>query len=268
MDNNDFDPTDDICRIYRENEEKLQPVLDSLKQLHAQPPRRIDYRMLAHSIYQADQTPIDAITGEQLRIALYRFSRESPSIVLDLSSCAAAGVDPLDAAASMRSPYPSHPGSTLPVESPASGTIAPEDPKPEPRKVLARARRGRAPDMDRHRAIGKIVSRHADWRANPASWREPSALARISADLDAAVESCDEPISLDTPLSWKTGKTTCLDGTRLRGWSEALELAPKSLVADQINYSLKMLRRYDGEAARGSGERESDNAKITPNDAK
>jgi hypothetical protein len=247
MPNNDFDSTDDICRIYRENEEKLQPVLDSLRQLHAQPPRRIDYLMLAHSIYQADQTPIDAITGEQLRDALFRFSRESPSIVLDLFSCEAAGVDPLDGAARMRSLYPSHPGSTLPAQSPASGTSAPpEDPKREPRKVLARARRGRAPDMGRHRAIGKIVSLHADWRANPASWREPSALARICADLDAAVESSDEPASLDTPLGWKTGKTRCLEEMRLRGWSDALDHAPKSLVADQINYSLKMLRRCDG----------------------
>lgn len=106
--------------------------------------------------------------------------------------------------------------------------------------AVAPRRRGFEANMDRHNSIAEIVSRYAPhWRENPASWRT-DALKSICADLDGATSS--DPSGLcEIPENWKTGKPGSLRGARVKGWGEALELAPGKLVIDQINSSLSMV---------------------------
>ncbi len=121
-------------------------------------------------------------------------------------------------------------------ESPTSSEIG---------KVTAPRRHGFEADMDRHRAIAAIVSRHApDWRENPASWKKAEVLTSICGHLDTAMSS--DPSGLyEVPGNWRTGKTESLKGTPAKGWSEALTFASRKLVSDQIGNSLSMVRKRE-----------------------
>jgi hypothetical protein len=122
---------------------------------------------------------------------------------------------------------------------------APRDKLAQIATVRAARRHGFEADMDRHRAITEVVSRHAPhWRENSASWKTPNVLKAICRDLDEA-KSSDESGSFEIPASWKIGKTESLRGTPIKGWSDALVLAPRKLVVDQIKNSLLMVRRSE-----------------------
>ena len=89
-------------------------------------------------------------------------------------------------------------------------------------------------DAARHSAIGESVGRHANWKGGSKNWRSDFLLKSICADLDQT--------KIDIPKNWRTGRTPSLKGVRLRSWVDALELGYKKLIADQIRYSLDMLR--------------------------
>jgi hypothetical protein len=113
-------------------------------------------------------------------------------------------------------------------------------------RSASQARRSGFPaNMERHKAISKIVSIHApNWRHRAASWKGTEVLKLICADLDKA-QNADESGLYDIPEGWRLGSTESLRNTPAKGWSDALQLAPAKVITDQIRYSLKMFRRYE-----------------------
>jgi hypothetical protein len=100
-------------------------------------------------------------------------------------------------------------------------------------------------NMDRHKAIAEIVSKHApNWREDPTSWKTSDVLSLICTDLDVAMSS-DESGLYEIPESWKMGKPESLGGAPARGWLDALTLAPKKFISDQIGNSLLMVRKSE-----------------------
>jgi hypothetical protein len=62
--------------------------------------------------------------------------------------------------------------------------------------------------------------------------------------LDKAA-SLDESGRYEIPEPWKKGgKTKALGGAKAKSWSDALQLASKKLVIDQIKTSLKMVLKH------------------------
>jgi hypothetical protein len=133
-----------------------------------------------------------------------------------------------------------------PPASPSGSETVPQE-KPILVPIVQAARRhGFEADMDRHNAIAEIVSRHApNWRENPASWKKAEVLKSICVDLDTATSS-DQSGLYEVPGSWSTGKPESLRGAPARSWSEALKLAPRKLISDQIGSSLTKVRRKEG----------------------
>jgi hypothetical protein len=126
---------------------------------------------------------------------------------------------------------------SLPVES--SEVSAAE----APATATLPRRRGFPADMARHSAIAAVVAKHAPrWSEKPYSWRTDKVLKAICADLDAAT-AVDEAGLYDVPIPWKEGKTECLEGTKIKNWSDALDHAGRKLVVDQIKSSLKMVEK-------------------------
>lgn len=103
-------------------------------------------------------------------------------------------------------------------------------------------RHGFEANMDRHKAIAEIVTRHAPtWRQGSNEWKRRDVLPSICTDLDNAA-SLDEAGLYEIPEPWREGgKTAALGGARANGWSDALQLGSRKLVTDQINTSLKMV---------------------------
>jgi hypothetical protein len=110
------------------------------------------------------------------------------------------------------------------------------------RTVPVARRHGFKADMDRHKAIAEIVTRHVPtWLQGSTAWKRRDLLQSICTDLDNAA-SLDESGLYEIPKSWKKGgKTQALGGLGANSWSDALQLASKKLVTDQINASLKMV---------------------------
>ena len=126
------------------------------------------------------------------------------------------------------------------VTQPESGTetAAGERPIPKPRQYGFRA------NMDRHRAIAGVVERHVpDWRTSR-RYREADVLKLICRDLDT--EAADL-----MPENWREGNTPALARTRVKTWTEALEIATtgNKLVRDQIESSLDAIRRAEAETS-------------------
>ena len=114
----------------------------------------------------------------------------------------------------------------------------------ERQQSAARHPRGVSADMDRHRAIAEVVSKHApDWRTNPSAWKKPKKLAAIAANLDTEAENDSH---CEPPRSWKKPwKTQALHGTPAQGWVDALKLASRKLLIDEINSHLKMVLKRE-----------------------
>jgi hypothetical protein len=218
-----------FVRLYQANQEKLRPVLDSLRQLHARPPERVDYNVLMQSAQQALGIASRELSGAQTRHLLYLLARHYGQIELDPVSCELAGVNPFQLTEELR-------GSTTRAgfETRPEATAVATDEKPQ----KGSRRHGMPPDMARHQAIERIVSRHAArWREDPGCWKPYSVLGDICADLDAVNES-DDGVLVLIPDSWRRGKTSCVSEARPESWREALLVAPR-LVKDHIRYSLK-----------------------------
>jgi hypothetical protein len=124
----------------------------------------------------------------------------------------------------------------------AGEPVAPKTVEAAPRgsSQTAKTKRlsGFKPDMKKHRAIARIVERHAPrWRAPYNSWRDRH-LRPICADLDNE--------AVEIPETWTKGKPVALNGAPVRSWTETLELAGTKLVADQIKTSLKAVLKSEG----------------------
>ena len=238
-----------LFRLYEANQERLGPVLASLRQLHAEPSEKVDYYTLAHTAQQAFGIPIAELTGERLRHVLYLLAREHGRIELHTSGCDSGLEMPLDLAGGLRnSIYRVRPECGLEMTNePAEVWVERIVAEPKVTETAARRRRGVLPDMERHLAIADIVSRHAPgWRVEWASWMARPVLSAICADLDAASQS-DDCLPVETPASWRRHANTINKDIQLRSWSDALDVASKRRITDQIRYSLRMVLKHGAE---------------------